>query len=49
METQIKVMRIAERYRRIAKRTFDSKVAGEIERIAADYERFAASAEMQLH
>ncbi len=49
MEAQIKVMQIAERYRRIAKRTFNSKVAGEIERIAEDYERFATAPEFQLH
>ena len=49
MEAEIKVMRIAERYRRIAKHIFDSKIADEIQRIAEDYERLGAEPEVSIH
>lgn len=42
METPIRVVEIAERYRRIARRTFNSKVADEIRQIAEDFERIEA-------
>ena len=49
MEPEIKVMQIAERYRRIAKHTFDSKIADEIRQIAEDFERFGAAPELSVH
>lgn len=49
MEAEIKVMQIAERYRRIAKHTFDSKIADEIRQIAEDYERFGTTPELSVH
>ncbi|HKT18846.1 MAG TPA: hypothetical protein VJR47_12440 [Stellaceae bacterium] len=49
MEPEIKVMQIAERYRRIAKHIFDSKIADEIQRIAEDYERLGTTHEAGVH
>jgi hypothetical protein len=49
MDTEIKVMQIAERYRRIAKHTFDSKIADEIRQIAEDYERLGTAPELSVH
>lgn len=38
MEPTLKLRERAERYRQIARNTFNTKVAGEIEKIAEDYE-----------
>jgi len=42
MEPTLKLRERAERYRQIARNTFDAKIAGEIEKIAEDYEHHAA-------
>lgn len=41
MEPTLKLRERAERYRQIARNTFNAKIAGEIEKIAEDYEHRA--------
>jgi hypothetical protein len=48
MEPTLKLRERAERYRQIARNTFDVKIAGEIEKIAEDYEHRAANEEAGL-
>jgi hypothetical protein len=48
MEPTLKLRERAERYRQIARNTFDVKIAGEIEKIAEDYEHRAANEETGL-
>jgi hypothetical protein len=45
MEPTLKLKERAERYRQIAQNTFDAKIAGEIEKIAQDYEHWATADE----
>jgi hypothetical protein len=45
MEPTLKLKERAARYRRIARNTFDAKIADEIEKIAEDYEHRAADEE----
>ena len=45
MEPTLKLRERAERYRRIARNTFNAKIADEIEKIAEDYEHRAAGEE----
>ena len=49
MEPILKLRERAERYRRIARNTFNAKVACEIEKIAEDYEHHANDAENFAH
>ena len=41
MESEFKQREVAERYRQIARNTLDPKIAGEIEKIAEDYEHWS--------
>lgn len=43
MEPGLKFRERAERYRQIARNTFDPKIADEIKKIAEDYEHWATS------
>ena len=45
MEPTLKLRERAERYRQIARNTFDAKIAVEIEKIAEDYEHRATDQE----
>ncbi len=48
MEPTLKLRERAERYRQIARNTFNTKVAVEIEKIAEDYEHRATDDESHL-
>lgn len=48
MKPSLKQQERAERYRRIARNTFNAKIAGEIEKIAEDYEHRATNEEPVL-
>ena len=48
MEPTLKLRERAERYRRIARNTFNAKIADEIEKIAEDYEHWSVEVESQL-
>ena len=48
MEPTLKLRERAERYRRIARNTFNAKIADEIEKIAEDYEHWTVEDESQL-
>ena len=48
MEPTLKLRERAERYRQIARHTFNAKIADEIEKIAEDYEHRATSEEPVL-
>ena len=49
MEPTLKLRERAERYRQIARNTINAKIAGEIEKIAEDYEHRASDAETFAH
>lgn len=49
MEPTLKLRERAERYRQIARNTFNAKIAGEIEKIAEDYEHRASDTENFAH
>ena len=48
MEPTLKLRERAERYRRIARNTFNTKIADEIEKIAEDYEHRAADEDNRI-
>ena len=48
MEQVVKFKERAERYRRIARNTFNAKIADEIEKIAEDYEHWTVEEERPL-
>lgn len=48
MEPTLKLKERAERYRQIARNTFNAKVADEIKKIAEDYEHWTSNDQTEL-